>query len=352
MYKLTSGCIAERIKPCLDSIIHSDQKGFIYGRYIGECIRTTFDIIEYAKTHNRTGILLCIDFEKAYDSISFAYIKKCLKFFNFGESLIKWVDIILNNFTACINHCGNISQTFNIKRGCRQGDPIAAYLFILSIEIMAIRMRQDPNLRPFGIDNEGDGEYERDNENVGNNENGRQDERGASLQQLLELYADDCSIFLHPTENNLRLALNILQSFYSMSGLKINLSKTSAIWFGVGHNNRQQLCPEFNLEWTTTFKLLGITFDNNLTNMETNFTEKVNEIEKLLNRWYLRYLTPYGKITVIKTLALSKLSHVALVIPSLSSAKIKNLEKNAYLSHKQKQTKQKSTAILATNSKK
>ena len=42
---------------------------------------------------------------------------------------------------------------------------------------------------------------------------------------------------------------------------------------------------------------------------------------------YLRYLTPYGKITVIKTLALSKLSHVALVIPSLSSAKIKKLEK-------------------------
>ena len=131
---------------------------------------------------------------------------------DFGALLIDTRDnIILNNFTACINHCGNISQTFNIKRGCRQGDPIAAYLFILSIEIMAIRMRQDPNLKPFEIGNIDVGE-ERDNENVGNNENERQQERVTNLQQLLELYADDCSIFLHPTENNLRLALHILQS--------------------------------------------------------------------------------------------------------------------------------------------
>ena len=95
LYKLTSGCIAERIKPCLDSIIHNDQKGFVASRYIGECIRGTYDIQEYAKTHNRTGILLLIDFEKAYDSVSFRYIKKCLQFFNFGDSLIKWVTLCL-----------------------------------------------------------------------------------------------------------------------------------------------------------------------------------------------------------------------------------------------------------------
>ena len=81
LYKLISGCIAERIKPCLDSIIHPDQKGFVPQRYIGECIRSTYDILHYAKTSNKSGILLLIDFEKAYDSISFSYIKKCLKFF-------------------------------------------------------------------------------------------------------------------------------------------------------------------------------------------------------------------------------------------------------------------------------
>ena len=75
LYKLVSGCIAERIKPVLNSIIHPDQKGFVAGRYIGEAIRTTYDIMHVAKEKNLAGILLCIDFEKAYDSISFKYIK-------------------------------------------------------------------------------------------------------------------------------------------------------------------------------------------------------------------------------------------------------------------------------------
>ena len=43
-------------------LVCKDQKGFVKGRYIGECIRTTYDIIEYAKTNNRTGMLLLIDF--------------------------------------------------------------------------------------------------------------------------------------------------------------------------------------------------------------------------------------------------------------------------------------------------
>ena len=62
LYKLVSGCIAERIKPCLSSIIHSNQKGFVSERYIGEAIRSTYDIIQWAKENDKSGIILLIDF--------------------------------------------------------------------------------------------------------------------------------------------------------------------------------------------------------------------------------------------------------------------------------------------------
>ena len=169
LYKIVSGCIAERMKPHLTSIIHGDQKGFVSGRYIGEAIRMTYDIIQWAKDHKKTGIILLIDFEKAYDSLSFSYIKKCLNFFNFGESLTKWVEILLHNFSAVINHCGNISPKFNIGRGARQGDPIVSYLFIICIEILAHKLRFDEKIQGFKMQN---------------------------LIHTLELYADDCSIFL------------------------------------------------------------------------------------------------------------------------------------------------------------
>ena len=68
IYKILSGALAERLKPALEHIIHPDQKGFVSGRYIGECIRNTYDIIEYAKSKNRAGLLLLIDFEKLSSS--------------------------------------------------------------------------------------------------------------------------------------------------------------------------------------------------------------------------------------------------------------------------------------------
>ena len=85
LYKILSGCIANRIKPCLETIIHGDQKGFVSNRYIGEAVRSTYDVIQWAKENNKTGVILLIDFEKAYDSLSFSYINKCVKFLDFGQ---------------------------------------------------------------------------------------------------------------------------------------------------------------------------------------------------------------------------------------------------------------------------
>ena len=303
LYKIVSGCIAERIKPALNKIIHGDQKGFVSERYIGEAIRSTYDIIQWAKSNNKTGLLLLIDFEKAYDSLSFTYIKKCLIFFNFSQCIINWVEILLHNFMAVINHCGNISKKFNIGRGARQGDPIASYIFIICIEILAHKLRNEKEINGFNMD---------------------------SLTHLLELYADDCTIFLEPKDENLRKTLSVLDFFFKISGLRISVSKTKAVWFGRGYRNNHKLCPDLQLDWGTEFKLLGIDFTNNLEGMESNFNSKIEEIKKVFNLWFHRTLTVYGKIVVIKTLALPKLCHLALVLPDLSNQQIKELENLAF----------------------
>ena len=90
--------------------------------------------------------------------------------------------------------------------------------------------------------------------------------------------------------------------------------------------NHINLCPDLQLDWSSSFTLLGIDFQNNLENMSNNFDKKIDVIKKLLNCWINRTLTVYGKITVIKTLALPKLSHLALVIPELEKGKLRELE--------------------------
>ena len=73
-YKLISSALSSRISNVLPSIIHSDQCGFVANRYIGESIRTTYDIIHHVKQKKITALLLLLDFEKAFDSVSFRCI--------------------------------------------------------------------------------------------------------------------------------------------------------------------------------------------------------------------------------------------------------------------------------------
>ena len=168
--------VAERIAGVLPEIIHEDQCGFVAGRYIGEAVRNTMDVMDWLKRTNREGLLLLIDFKKAFDSISFKIMDQALELFGFGNYIREWIWILLTNFKASINHGGHISIEFNIDRGCRQGDPIASLLFILVIEIMCIKIRATNKVKGIKI--------------------------GKHIAKL-SMYADDSTIFLENNETEL-----------------------------------------------------------------------------------------------------------------------------------------------------
>ena len=58
---------SQRIKKVLPKLIHSDQKGFINSRFIGENMRLTYDIINECNNQNQEGLISIIYFEKAFD---------------------------------------------------------------------------------------------------------------------------------------------------------------------------------------------------------------------------------------------------------------------------------------------
>ena len=83
-FKIAAKAIAKRLEPILPSLIHSDQTGFVKGRYIGENIRLINDIMEITKTRNLPGILTSLDVRKAFDSLEWPFIMKTLDYLNFG----------------------------------------------------------------------------------------------------------------------------------------------------------------------------------------------------------------------------------------------------------------------------
>ena len=82
--KMTSKVIVTRLKNVLPYIIHHNQTGYLKERYIGETIRSIYDIMSYTDKEHIPGLLIFIDFEKAFDSVEWKFLINCLEPFNFG----------------------------------------------------------------------------------------------------------------------------------------------------------------------------------------------------------------------------------------------------------------------------
>ena len=86
-------------------------------------------------------MLFFIDFEKAFDSLEWDFLNKCLELFNFGPDFIKWVNIFYKNIQSCVINNGLSSHYFSIERG----DPLSPYLFVTAVEIRNRQYQRDRN---------------------------------------------------------------------------------------------------------------------------------------------------------------------------------------------------------------
>ena len=151
LYKLASAVIADRLKSVLPFIILTAQNGFLEGRYIGDCTRLVYDLMQYLEHNNLIGQLMLVDFQKAFDSVSWNFLNRVLKLFNFGNEFCKWINIFNTDIEAFVLQSGFLSKPIQIKRGCRQGDPIAAYLFLICAQILYLLFHNNPNIKGISI---------------------------------------------------------------------------------------------------------------------------------------------------------------------------------------------------------
>ena len=205
---------------------------------------------------NISGLRIVIDFQKAFDTLEWDFLFKCLQFFNFGEDFIHWVKVFYQNIRSCVINNGTVSDYFNLERGIRQGDPLSPYLFIVVVETLAISIRSNVLIKGITI--------------------------------LLH-YADDTTALL-PDANSAPALFGSLGVFKYLSGLKVNTSKTEGLWIGsLKYNDTKP----FGIKWPDEpIKALGVffTYDQNLI-YEKNFKDKVLKMKKLINIWSSRGLS-------------------------------------------------------------
>ena len=87
-----------------------------------------------------------MDIEKAFDSLDHDFLILTLEKYGFGKNFILWVKILLRDQESCVINGGTTTKYFSLGRGARQGDPISAFLFVLTLEILFIDLKSKPEI--------------------------------------------------------------------------------------------------------------------------------------------------------------------------------------------------------------
>jgi len=298
-YKILAKLFASRLKHTLLDFISSDQTGFVPNTYIGTNVNKILNFINHCQDHNIEGMLISIDYEKAFDSMEWDFLYRAMEHYGYPNKFINWIKMLYKNIGSCILNNGHISEVFNPTRGVRQGCPISPYLFIIGAEIMASFIRENNNIPT-----------------ITNNENA----------SVISQYADDTNIMTFRDVAILQEIFKCMDMFEVVSGLKINKSKTQVMLTGPNLSENYGIDNFCTL--SSDIYVLGITVSCDKNKLITlNYVPVLDNIQQTLNIWSQRNLSLFGRIEVIKTLAVSKLIYIMSLLPSPSKAYIEDMER-------------------------
>lgn len=202
--KLLTKAIANRIGKLVDKIVDEHQFGFTKGRQAVKSILLVQEVYHVLKQDAKKCLILKLDFEKAFDSISWDFLWQNMKSLGFGEKLIGRLKKLFHSIIISVLINGSPTEEFKVSNGVRQGDPLSPLLFNLAAGVLSNLINRAKSLGLLkGI------------------------QLGSNKEQLTHLqYGDDTIIFLNEDVGSILTMKRILQCFQLLSGLKINFHKS------------------------------------------------------------------------------------------------------------------------------
>lgn len=123
--KIPGRILGSRFNRYLHSLIHRDQVDFVPGLQAGDKVRKVVHLIHLLQCRKIPGFLLSIDIYKAFDSLSWDYLRYVLKRWGFGHAILHWIAALYSSPSATVRYAGHFSTSFPISHGTRRGCPLS-----------------------------------------------------------------------------------------------------------------------------------------------------------------------------------------------------------------------------------
>lgn len=201
---------------------------------------------------------VCVDAEKAFDRVEWAYLFSLLEHFGFGSAFTSWIKLLYAHPTASIFTNLQKSRPFRLHRGTRQGCPLSPILFDLVIETLAIALRDNKNVSGIWRGN---------------------------TEHKVSLYADDLVLFISKPTMSLPPALSLFKQFGELSGYKLNLTKSVLFLMNQKAQSVDTSNQPFQIE-KHKFTYLGVSITRKYKDLfKENFIRLLDQTKTTLGGW-------------------------------------------------------------------
>jgi hypothetical protein len=263
----------------MDRIISHNQTAFIKGRYILESVVTAHEVLHSVHKSKGKGVVLKLDYEKAFDKVDLDFLAELLDKRGFGKNFQRMIKQITSRGSVGVKLNGLESNFFLTGKGLRQGDPSSPILFDMVVDVLTRMLMKAasgnlisglcPDLCPGGV---------------------------ISLQ-----YADDTILFL---DNDVEKAKNLrktLVCFEQVSGMRINYSKSELIPINMDQAEAQPFVDVFSCNsGVFPIKYLGIPLHYEKLS-RADIQPLIDKILKRIAGWRGKLLSYRGRIILIKS---------------------------------------------------
>lgn len=199
-----------------------EQFGFLQGRQIHEAIGVAQKALHSLKAKNLSGVVLKLDLSKAYDRVSWLYVKMLLIHLGFDIGFIRWIMGCVSSASFAVLINGATSSFFKAERGLCQGCPLSPLIFLLVVEGLSRFLKEAIK---------------------------RGDLTGLILAQGINLthllFVDDILLFCRGTRRDIDCIFRGLNLFKIATGMMINFQKSTVSFFRLEDSDLRYLMGFF-----------------------------------------------------------------------------------------------------------
>ena len=285
--KILARVLANRLQLVISDLIGPEQTFAVKGRSIQDNLHLIREVLEVIEDDTEAA-LISLDQSKAFDRVDHRFLASVLETVGFKPEFRRWISLMYHNPQAVVQVNGRRLRVFGIERSVRQGCPLSPLLYVLALEPLLRRLRDErtgPSLCGISF--------------------------ASSLAARVSAFADDITVFVS-RRLDIKAVKEAVVEYERIAGAKVNFDKSEGLRLGAWRGSNTLPGP---FRWSDgPILILGVWFGLDL-QLERNWSEVQTKVNAQVGIWLSRRLSLKGRAEACATYVFPLILYRLAVFP-------------------------------------